>query len=734
MTRNLSWGSVPAGARLATLASAAMIAQQVAGKATRDALFLSTFGVTALPAMMAVSALLSLVVAFWLARMTLRHSPAKIVPALFGASGVLLLGLWALSFSLPRLAAILLYAHTALFGATVISAFWSLMNEAFDPHAGKRAVAWIAAGGTLGGVLGGIAAWRASTVISVPTMLPLLAGTNFLCVASTYRMAAGATRPRSESAASTEAAAANPLRSIRDAPYLRNLGLIVALAAITSGLLDYVFSSEAMMRFATAPELLAFFAVFWLVVGVLSFVVQLSLGRLAVEKLGLALTVALLPAVVVLGGAVGLAVPGLGSTAILRGGEAMQKNSLFRTAYELLYTPISEEKKRSTKMLIDVGFDRVGTVLASAITALVLWLVPGRTEVLLLVVAIGCALVTVTRLRPLHRGYVRMLEQSLRKGAEVEPVGRQSISREGRAQIAAEDALVEQLEDRRAQALPESSSERPAELQERTDSLDEAIRAVIDLRSGNPQRVRRVLSADGLAAPLVSFAIALLADKQFHLDAIRALRKVATRSTGQLLDALCDENVEFDVRRRIPRVLSVCSAQRAADGLVRGLSDERFEVRYACSRALVKVAGPSSGVVVSREVVTAIVLREASLGKEIWEGQTSPPFDEEEDDAPGLFERLQQDRIDRSLEHVFNVIALHVDPASLRIAFLALHADDLHHRGTALEYLETVLPDEIREAVWPYLGGARPMRPARPAQEILADLTYGEPGTGPSAG
>src|SRR5208282_994231 len=97
------------------------------------------------------------------------------------------------------------------------------------------------------------------------------------------------------------------------------------------------------------------------------------------------------------------------------GAEATQRNSLFRAAYEMLYTPLSEEKKRSTKTLIDVGFDRFGTVVAAAITMVALRSAGARVELVLLVIAIACAMVTLTRSRTLHRGYVSVLEESLRK-------------------------------------------------------------------------------------------------------------------------------------------------------------------------------------------------------------------------------------------------------------------------------------------------------------------------------
>ena len=57
------------------------------------------------------------------------------------------------------------------------------------------------------------------------------------------------------------------------------------------------------------------------------------------------------------------------------------------------------------------------------------------------------------------------------------------------------------------------------------------------------------------------------------------------------------------------------------------------------------------------------------------------------------------------------------------MAFRALYHDDETYRGTALEYLDTVLPSEIREILWPHLGAAAPLAPARTPQDLLADLS-----------
>jgi HEAT repeat protein len=256
-----------------------------------------------------------------------------------------------------------------------------------------------------------------------------------------------------------------------------------------------------------------------------------------------------------------------------------------------------------------------------------------------------------------------------------------------------------------------------------TKRRDEALRGAVELCSGDPERVRYALLAQRpLSATFASLAVILLADEDLHVDAIRALRMDATKIEGQLMDALLNPDEAFEIRRRVPRVLSECRTQLAVDGLLRGAEDARFEVRYACARALLKITSAHASFAVTLESVVALVGREVGLSKEIWESQGSSAVDDAEYETPALFERLLRDRVDRSLEHVFNLLALSLDRESLQIAFSALHMEDAVIRGTALEYLENVLPDEVRDLLWPFLGEERPMRTARSAAEILADL------------
>ena len=80
----------------ASAASGALIAQLVAGKATRDALFLTHFGIELLPAAMIGAALVSSIAVIAISRALGKHGPGRVVPTMFALASVCFLLEWAL--------------------------------------------------------------------------------------------------------------------------------------------------------------------------------------------------------------------------------------------------------------------------------------------------------------------------------------------------------------------------------------------------------------------------------------------------------------------------------------------------------------------------------------------------------------------------------------------------------------------------------------------------------------
>ena len=338
------------------LVAAAMIANHVGGLATRDALFFSNFDITALPVMLIGASLFSIATVVFFSRAMPRLSPQRLVPWGFGTSGVFLLAEWGLISLSPRVAAVAFYLHLTVVGAFLISGFWSVINERFDPRTAKKRISRIAGAATVGGLAGGIVAERVAVLLSVSTMLPLLALMHFFCA---WRLGALRSLPDTVSPPADRHPfsdlKSSGFRIVGQEPYLRSLAVLVLLGTLSAALIDYVFKAHAVATFQQGEELLRFFAIFYMVIGLLTFVLQTALGRVSLEKLGLAKTVATLPCAVVVGALGMFFTPGLASASVARAGEAVLRSSLFRSGYELFYTPISLPGKTCHQV-----FDRRG--------------------------------------------------------------------------------------------------------------------------------------------------------------------------------------------------------------------------------------------------------------------------------------------------------------------------------------------------------------------------------------
>jgi HEAT repeat protein len=253
--------------------------------------------------------------------------------------------------------------------------------------------------------------------------------------------------------------------------------------------------------------------------------------------------------------------------------------------------------------------------------------------------------------------------------------------------------------------------------------LDPDMLQILALRSRDRERVLRVLQSDqGIPPSLVPHVIPLLAWDPVAAEAGDALRRVSEERVGELIDALTDPNQEFAVRRRLARVFSVCVSQRAVDGLMLGLDDQRFEVRFQCARSIAAIVEKNPRVRIDSQAIFNIVRRETAVGRPVWESHRLLNQLEDRDEYFG--DEFVKDRANRSLSHVFTLLSFVLPPEPLRIAFRGLHTEDPGLRGTALEYLEGVLPPDIRDRLWPFLEDTRPALrgPARPRDEILADL------------
>lgn len=714
----------------AMICSGVVSAQFIAGKATRDALYLAHLDVTTLPAILVVTAVVSILLVFASSRSLRVITPGTFVSAAFVISAALLFGSWLLLGWAPRLAAQVVYLQISGLGPMLGSGFWLIATERFDPHTARLNFGRIAGIGTIAGLAGALVTERIGATLGIAEMLPLLAALNLICAWQVRKLAGPKVLTIHDKAmeVAPDLAATSPrsgLRVLAGAPYLRNLAALVLLGTVAAAFADYVFKAQAVQVFGRGDALLQFFALYYAGVSLLAFVVQSVSAPLVLERLGLAVTTATPSLALMVGGLGALVFPGLGGAIAARAGESTLRSSLFKTGYEIFFTPIASHDKRAAKSIIDVGFDRLGDAIGGGLIQLLIMLPSASQYVALMGAAIGCSAIAVAVAQRLSRGYIHTLERSLLDRAvelELSDVGdittRTVMMRTIRAP---RQHLPRPTTETRSQTS-ETRAQGDATTRVPTPVNDPELREIVALRSRNRDAVLQVLRAEeGLPAGLIPHVIPLLAWDPVAEDAVRALRKVAEERVGELVDALLDPNQPFASRRRLARVFSVCVSQRAVDGVLLGLEDLRFEVRFQCGRSLASIVEKNPRIRIDKERVFDVVRREVAVGRPVWESHRL--LDTVEADARSFVDEFLKDRAGQSLAHVFTLLSLVLPTAPLQIAYRGIHTDDPGLRGTALEYLEGVLPPDIRDRLWPFLSDRpRKQSDTRARDEILADL------------
>jgi hypothetical protein len=644
------------------LTAALAIAHQVAGKSLREGLFLSTFKVQDLPKMMLASALCAIPIVLVVSRLMTRHGPDRTTPLLFVVSAVLSVVEYLLLPVAAHAIALTVYLHVSIGGALMVSAFWSLVNERLDPHTMKRSVGRITAGATLGGLLGGAAMERGAHWFDARSTLLLVAVICLLSAAASQRLAA------TESTSSGPASRVqNPVKFTK---YLWTLALLVSSTAAASAFADFALKQAAQARFGSAESLVRFFAVFYTVGSLLSFVLQAFVSRPLFDTLGLGGTLAVSPALGVGLGAFASLSPSFWSMGALRGADMALGPSLFRSAFEPLFTPLPSATKRATKSLIDVVFDKGGDAAASLAILLVSFgspLLIERVPLLLSTFAFALALLLSLRAR---QGYVAELESSLRAGTvsveavEVEdPAARLTLS--ATTLGIDRDKLRAEIERARAEraARAESGATLPTDAER-----ERLVREVRTLLGQDAGALRSLLSGPALDQRLAAFVVPHLASDHLAKPALAALRNMGQDVVGLLADVMLSSAQPVAVRRRVPHVLRGLRGPRVVSALTRALGAEALEVRFRAALALAEVTQDERELLPDSKEVFALALAELERGA------------------------LSQDASD----HVFALLSLSLTRGSMELVRQGLRTEDRKLRGTALEYLESLLPDAVR--------------------------------------
>ncbi|ABS24249.1 NTP/NDP exchange transporter [Anaeromyxobacter sp. Fw109-5] len=265
------------------------------------------------------------------------------------------------------------FIWTSVYNLFVVSVFWSFMADLYTNAQARRLFGFIAAGGTIGALVGPALATALARPLGNASLLLLSAGFMGVAVLCVHRLIAWKDRQRAAAPGQARAAEARPLGGgvlaavplVLRSPYLLGIALFMLLFTTASTVLYFQQAEIVRDAFASAAERTAVFGAMDLAVNALTVGVQVLLTGRLVRVLGVAGTLALVPALLGLGFlalAFAPVLPVIVAVQVLR---RAGDYAVTRPARELLYVVLGREEKYKAKSFVDTVVYRGGDALSA---------------------------------------------------------------------------------------------------------------------------------------------------------------------------------------------------------------------------------------------------------------------------------------------------------------------------------------------------------------------------------
>jgi AAA family ATP:ADP antiporter len=268
------------------------------------------------------------------------------------------------------------YVWFSVFNLFATMLFWALMADRFSLAQSKRLFALISVGGTLGAIFG---PWLASVLarpLGTPALLLVSAGFLLLALGAAGAVARG----QRVAVVHGEPQAAQPpehaviggsawqgLKAVLASRYLLGIAAYVIVMAVMATLLYFTRLQMVAALGSDMDMRTAVFARIDMITQVATLALQAVVAGHVMKRLGVSVTLMLLPLTVALG-FVGLAMVGtLAALIVFEAVFRAVQRALTRPARETLYTVVSREDKYKSKAFIDTFGYRGGDVVGAQV-------------------------------------------------------------------------------------------------------------------------------------------------------------------------------------------------------------------------------------------------------------------------------------------------------------------------------------------------------------------------------
>ncbi len=318
------------------------------------------------------------------------------------------------------------YFWVEIYGTFAVIQFWQLAGELFHAREAKRLFAVIGAGGVMANVVIGLAVNWAVQHLGTENLLFLICGCFLLALMMVTMLGREASRELEAARGRKKSNTPALKQRLMSSQHVRLLAMVVVVTYLVSTIVDYQFQAIVGDSITSKDARSAYLGGFYAWTGVFAGVVQLFFVSRILERGGLLVALAILPATL-LAGSVGLGlvplVPALAMVVFTKGAENSLRYTVNDSTVQLLYLPLPQAMRSRAKTFIDgvlkpISVGAAGLLLAAAVGSLGAFVpaLKGLPRVSASTLAWGVALLLagwLTLLVRLRRVYVQSLVQTL---------------------------------------------------------------------------------------------------------------------------------------------------------------------------------------------------------------------------------------------------------------------------------------------------------------------------------
>jgi len=358
-------------------------------KSIRDADFLKKLGPQYLPYAYATALIVAIVVAFHskLQIKIRRHLLISFSLFFFILTCLIFWFLWPRGEVESRRWLLIAYWMWAnMLVVVLVTQFWILVNDVFNPREAKRLIGFFGSGGILGGMAGGLITFiLARYHVSSKNLLFIASGFLVVCPLVVNYIYAWQRKRQIISGEGTQkfreirretqrAGFKDCFDTVRKDYYLKLLAAVVIVTGIVSIFIDWQSKSIVVKANPFGGNLTVFFGLFNTGMLVFAFLLQLLVTSSLIKRYGIRFALLLYPAVLLLL-SLGIATWQVLVFAIaIKASDKSLSFSINQSARELLYIPVSPEIKNKAKIFIDMFLNRFAEGIGAVILVIIIFL------------------------------------------------------------------------------------------------------------------------------------------------------------------------------------------------------------------------------------------------------------------------------------------------------------------------------------------------------------------------